>query len=74
MSIFSRFFGRNEESADSAALLANPDIAQPLSLQVLFAEPLAITEAALPLACRTSPRWRQGTTKARSTRPRSTTS
>ena len=47
MSIFSRFFGRNEESADSAALLANPDIAQPLSLQVLFAEPLAITEAAL---------------------------
>lgn len=52
MSIFSRFFGRNEESADSAALLANPDIAQPLSLQVLFAEPLAITEAALADALR----------------------
>lgn len=52
MSIFSRFFGRNEESADSAALLANPDIAQPLSLQVLFAEPLAITEAALVDALR----------------------
>jgi hypothetical protein len=52
MSIFSRFFGRNEESADSAALLANPDIAQPLSLQVLFAEPLAITEEALADALR----------------------
>ncbi|MDH1523155.1 DUF4261 domain-containing protein [Achromobacter mucicolens] len=52
MSIFSRFFGRNEESADSAALSANPDIAQPLSLQVLFAEPLAITEAALADALR----------------------
>ncbi|MDH0090426.1 DUF4261 domain-containing protein [Achromobacter mucicolens] len=52
MSIFSRFFGRNEESADSAALLANPDIAQPLSLQVLFAEPLAIMEAALADALR----------------------
>ena len=52
MSIFSRFFGRNEESADSTALLANPDIAQPLSLQVLFAEPLAITEAALADALR----------------------
>lgn len=52
MSIFSRFFGRNEQSADSAALLANPDIAQPLSLQVLFAEPLAITEAALADALR----------------------
>lgn len=52
MSIFSRFFGRNEGSADSAALLANPDIAQPLSLQVLFAEPLAITEAALADALR----------------------
>ncbi|WP_313369317.1 DUF4261 domain-containing protein [Achromobacter animicus] len=53
MSLFSRFFGRKEAStdaanpADSNALLANPDIAQPLSLQVLFAAPLAISEAAL---------------------------
>lgn len=52
MSIFSRFFGRKEVSADTAALSANPDIAQPLSLQVLFAGPLAITEAALGDALR----------------------
>lgn len=52
MSIFSRFFGRKEESTDAAALSANPDIAQPLSLQVLFAAPLEITEAALADALR----------------------
>ena len=52
MSIFSRFFGRKEESTDSGALSANPDIAQPLSLQVLFAAPLAISEAALTEALR----------------------
>lgn len=52
MSIFSRFFGRKEESTDAAALSANPDIAQPLSLQVVFAAPLAIGEAALADALR----------------------
>ncbi len=52
MSIFSRFFGRKEEATDTAALSANPDIAQPLSLQVLFAAPLAIDEAALTAALR----------------------
>ena len=58
MSIFSRFFGRKEEPTgaadptDSTALLANPDIAQPLSLQVLFAAPLAISESALAEALR----------------------
>ena len=44
MSIFSRFFGRKEESTDARALAANPDIENPLSLQVLFAQPLALDE------------------------------
>ncbi len=52
MSIFSRFFGRKEEPTDAAALAANPDIDEALSLQVLFAGPLAITEAALTAALR----------------------
>ncbi|HAP24480.1 MAG TPA: hypothetical protein DCR74_02240 [Achromobacter sp.] len=47
MSIFSRFFGRKDGFNDSTPLQANPDIAHPLSLQVVFAAPLAVTEAAL---------------------------
>jgi len=50
MSIFSRFFGRKEESADARALVANPAIENPLSLQVLFAEPLALDEDGLRAA------------------------
>ncbi|CUI47432.1 DUF4261 domain-containing protein [Achromobacter kerstersii] len=52
MSIFSRFFGRKEESADARALVANPAIENPLSLQVLFAAPLAVTEDTLAAALR----------------------
>lgn len=52
MSIFSRFFGRKEESTDAAALAANPAIENPLSLQVLFAAPLAIAEDTLTAALR----------------------
>ncbi|AZS77243.1 MULTISPECIES: DUF4261 domain-containing protein [Achromobacter] len=50
MSIFSRFFGRKEESADARALAANPAIENPLSLQVLFAAPLALNEDTLKAA------------------------
>jgi hypothetical protein len=52
MSIFSRFFGRKEESTDAAALSANPAVTHPLSLQVLFAAPLAIAEDTLTAALR----------------------
>lgn len=52
MSIFSRFFGRKEEPTDTQALSANSDIENALSLQVLFAAPLAIDEAALTAALR----------------------
>ncbi|WP_313623847.1 DUF4261 domain-containing protein [Achromobacter sp.] len=52
MSIFSRFFGRKEEPSDTQALSANPDTENALSLQVLFAAPLAIDEAALTAALR----------------------
>lgn len=52
MSIFSRFFGRKEDSADTQALTANPNIENPLSLQVLFSGPLAIRQEALTAALR----------------------
>ena len=52
MSIFSRFFGRKEESTDTTALSANPAIENPLSLQVLFAAPLAVAEDTLTAALR----------------------
>jgi hypothetical protein len=52
MSIFSRFFGRKEETTDARALSANPAIEHPLSLQVLFAGPLAIAEDTLTAALR----------------------
>lgn len=52
MSIFSRFFGRKEETADARALAANPAIENPLSLQVLFAAPLALDEDTLTTALR----------------------
>lgn len=50
MSIFSRFFGSKEESADSRALAANPDVENPLSLQVLFNAPLALADDTLKAA------------------------
>jgi hypothetical protein len=40
MNIFSRYFGRADESADATALTANAAIENPLSLQVLFRGPL----------------------------------
>lgn len=52
MSIFSRFFGRKEESAEAQALAANPDIENPLSLQVLLAAPLALAQDTLTAALR----------------------
>ena len=52
MSIFSRFFGRKEETADARALSANPAIENPLSLQVLIKAPLAIAEDTLTAALR----------------------
>lgn len=52
MSIISRFFGRKDEQADLQALAANPNIDNPLSLQVLFAAPLAISQDALTAALR----------------------
>ncbi|SDH07169.1 protein of unknown function [Pseudomonas flavescens] len=53
MSLFSRFFGRHDGgNADVGELVAKPGIENPLSLQVLFAQPLAITEAQLSAALR----------------------
>lgn len=52
MSIFSRFFGRSVSPGESAALTANPDIEHPLSLQVVFAAPLAVQADALAAALR----------------------
>lgn len=52
MSIFSRFFGRSDSPGESAALTANPDIEHPLSLQVVFAAPLAVQADALAAALR----------------------
>lgn len=52
MSIFSRFFGRAESSADTVALTANPDMKDGLSLQVVFAAPLAPQADALAAALR----------------------
>lgn len=51
MSLISRFFGRNESPA-AAALTANPAIEDPLSLQVVFSAPLALTADALTTALR----------------------
>jgi Domain of unknown function (DUF4261) len=43
MSIFSRFFGRKEaDDFSGRPLVANPDITHPLSLQVLFSDPLRV--------------------------------
>ncbi|MBB1625339.1 DUF4261 domain-containing protein [Achromobacter sp. UMC71] len=52
MSLISRFFGRNESPAATAALTANPDIEDPLSLQVVFSAPLALKADALTAALR----------------------
>ncbi|WYX20339.1 hypothetical protein WJ973_02985 [Achromobacter xylosoxidans] len=52
MSIFSRFFGRAESSADTVALTANPDMKDGPSLQVVFAAPLAPQADALAAALR----------------------
>lgn len=52
MSLISRFFGRNESPAATAALTANPDIEDPLSLQVVFSAPLALKTDALTAALR----------------------
>ena len=38
MGLFSRFFGRSDDDDRGVALLANPDITDPLNLQVLFAD------------------------------------
>lgn len=52
MSLISRFFGRNESPAAAAALTANPAIEDPISLQVVFSAPLALTADALTAALR----------------------
>ena len=53
MSLFSRFFGRQDGSAaDTTELVAKPGIENPLSLQVVFAQPLGIDEASLTTALR----------------------
>lgn len=61
MSIFSRFFGRKDPAnespasvtaADPSALVANPDIENPLSLQVVFPGTLPIQAGALTQALR----------------------
>ncbi len=55
MSIFSRFFGRKDEPADLAdagALVANPDLEDPVALTVLFAQPQPIDIAAFGQALR----------------------
>lgn len=64
MSIFSRFFGRKDDAAgaaasaspdaaaDAGALVANPAIENPLSLQVLFNAPLALADDTLAAALR----------------------
>ncbi len=52
MSIFSRFFGRKDEPDDTGALVANPDLEDPVALTVLFAQPLNIDIAALGQALR----------------------
>lgn len=53
MSLFSRFFGRQDGSSpDNTELVAKPGIDNPLSLQVVFAQPLRIAEAPLTAALR----------------------
>lgn len=52
MNIFSRYFGRADESADATALTANAAIENPLSLQVLFRGPLTMQAATLTTALR----------------------
>ena len=47
MSLFDRFFGRTGDAAPTAALVANPEIENPLSLQLLFPEALPLAAAAL---------------------------
>ncbi|CUJ43776.1 DUF4261 domain-containing protein [Achromobacter xylosoxidans] len=60
MSIFSRFFGRAESSADTVALTANPDMKDGPSLQVVFAAPLAPQADALAAAlCAYHPEMRE---------------
>lgn len=52
MSIFSRFFGRKDEPSDTGALVANPDLDDPLALTVLFPDAQKIDVAALGQAMR----------------------
>ncbi|SEJ90816.1 MULTISPECIES: DUF4261 domain-containing protein [unclassified Variovorax] len=52
MSIFSRFFGRKDEPADAGALVANPDLEDPVALTVLFPDAQKIDIAALGQALR----------------------
>lgn len=52
MSLISRFFGRNEKETQRKALVANPDIEKPLSLQLLFSKKLEFSDAELTKALR----------------------
>ncbi len=46
-SVFSRFFGRNDQPVETIALVANRNLENPPSLSVLFAGPLKIDATAL---------------------------
>lgn len=53
MSLFSRFFGKKAaDDTPTTPLTANPAIQNPLSLQVLFTEPLALTSESVTEALR----------------------
>src|SRR5687768_1711228 len=53
MSLFSRFFGKSDDNQTAkGALIANPDIKQPLSLQVLFPKPLQLDSNQITQALR----------------------
>jgi hypothetical protein len=47
MSLISRFFGRDENQDQQKSLIANPDIEEPLSLQVLFSDKLKFSDTDL---------------------------
>jgi hypothetical protein len=53
MGIFNRFFGRrDQDSGPSGPLVANPDITNPRSLQVVLSGPLRLTQEALGASLR----------------------